>query len=52
MNLENLNLVELDAQEVKTLEGGGLIELCIAGSVICMWAFDKGVEYGRSLARN
>lgn len=40
MNLENLNLVELNAQEVKEVEGGLLIEtlLAIGGAVIYNWA--------------
>jgi hypothetical protein len=29
MNLDNLNLVELNAQEVKEVEGGFIIELLI-----------------------
>jgi len=27
MNLKNLNLIELDAQEMQNVDGGGLIEL-------------------------
>ncbi len=34
MNLENLNLVELNAQEVQEVEGGILLELFIPGLII------------------
>ena len=55
MNLEKLNLVELNAQEVKETEGGtwGVILTAIgmagAGAV---WLFEKGEEYGKRLAQN
>ncbi len=49
MNLENLKLVQLSTKEVEETEGGFLVELCIAGMGACMWAFDHGVAYGRSL---
>ena len=35
MNLENLNLVELNAQEMKDIEGGFLLELlCLVIGII------------------
>ncbi|WP_296684686.1 class IIb bacteriocin, lactobin A/cerein 7B family [Flavobacterium sp.] len=35
MNLENLNLVELNAQEMKDIEGGFLLELlCLVVGII------------------
>lgn len=55
MNLENLNLVELNAQEVQEVDGGywGLvltaIGMCGAGAA---WVFDKGEAYGKRLAQN
>ncbi|MDN3675515.1 hypothetical protein QWY99_21005 [Flavobacterium branchiarum] len=53
MNLENLNLVELNAQEVQEFEGGNfayaltIIGMCGAGAA---WVFDKGEAYGKYLA--
>ena len=34
MNLNNLNLVELNAQEVKETDGGGLLTLPITGFIL------------------
>ncbi|MCL9805869.1 class IIb bacteriocin, lactobin A/cerein 7B family [Flavobacterium amniphilum] len=52
-NLENLNLVELNAQEMREVEGGLMGEilgaLALAGGAMA-WAFEKGEAYGRSLA--
>ena len=39
MNLENLNLVELNAKETVEIEGGIL-------PVICIWAVCKGIGIG------
>lgn len=53
MNLENLNLVELNAQESSNIDGGifgiddlalGLL-LCVVGGVIADWdGFKKGIS--------
>nr|WP_315149013.1 class IIb bacteriocin, lactobin A/cerein 7B family [uncultured Flavobacterium sp.] len=54
MNLENLNLVELNAQEVRETEGGiyalllTAIGMSFAGAA---WIFEKGEAYGRKLAQ-
>lgn len=53
MNLEELNLVELNAQEVKEIDGGIWGPIVAAGVAVCgglAWAFDKGEAYGRNLA--
>jgi hypothetical protein len=39
MNLENLNIVELNAKETVEIEGGIL-------PVICIWAVCKGIGIG------
>lgn len=53
MNLENLNLVELNAQEVQEVEGGiwpiVLTGIGMAGAA-CAWAWDKGEALGKSMA--
>lgn len=50
MNLKEISLVQLSTTEVQETEGGMLIELFLAGVGCAMWAFDRGVTYGRSLA--
>jgi ABC-type multidrug transport system permease subunit len=40
MNLENLNLVELNAQEVEEIEGGGLLIFPITG-FICGYLYEE-----------
>ena len=53
MNLENLNLVELNAQEVKEVDGGIWAEIVAAAGMVgagCAWAFEKGEAFGRHLA--
>ena len=42
MNLEELNLVELNAQEVQEVEGGGILLLPITG-FICGYLYEKYV---------
>lgn len=42
MNLEELNLVELNAQEVQEVEGGGLLLFPIAGFV-CGYLYERYV---------
>ena len=53
-NLKNLNLVELNAQEVRETEGGWLQYLPVAVAVAAafVWAWDKGEELGKALAKN
>jgi hypothetical protein len=49
MNLENLNLVELNAQEEKEIDGGLLVEtlLTIGGAIIYNWSdIKKGFNDG------
>ena len=54
MNLENLNLVELNAQEVQEVGGGdwGII-LTVVGMVgaAMTWSFEQGQEMGEALAK-
>jgi hypothetical protein len=42
MNLENLNLVELNAQEAKTVEGGFLFRISFFGFNIYSWETGVG----------
>lgn len=53
MNLDNLILVELNAQEAKEVDGGYL-ELVITGiglaGAACAWAWEKGEALGKSIA--
>ena len=53
-NLKNLNLVELNAQEVKETEGGWLqyLPVAVAVGAAFVWAWDKGEELGKALAKN
>ena len=53
-NLKNLNLVELNAQEVKKIEGGWLqyLPVAVAVGAAFVWAWDKGEELGKALAKN
>ena len=47
MNLENLNLVELNAQEVQDVEGGfwGIVVGLVAAGIIADWDdFKKGIS--------
>lgn len=53
MNLNNLNLVELNAQEVQEVDGGWYaLALTAAGLVgaAMSWGFQKGEELGKALA--
>jgi len=55
MNLKKLNLAELNTQEMKKTEGGLVpwaIPAIIAGGAALAWAFEKGEEFGKSLAKN
>ena len=52
MNLENLNLVELNAQEKKETDGGdgGIILTLIGMSFGAMaWAYAEGKEMGHAI---
>lgn len=53
MCLEELNLVELNAQEVQEVEGGYwalvLTAVGMAGAA-CAWAWEKGEGLGKSMA--
>ena len=53
-NLKNLNLVELNAQEVRETEGGWLqyLPVAVAVGAAFVWAWDKGEELGKALAKN
>lgn len=56
MNLNNLNVVELNAQEVQNIDGGfwtaGLIVTAVATIGAGMaWAFDKGESLGAAIAK-
>jgi lactobin A/cerein 7B family class IIb bacteriocin len=56
MNLEKLNLVELNAQEVKETEGGFWTATIIITAVAAIgtsmsWAFDKGEQLGKAIAK-
>ena len=54
MNLDNLNLVELNAQEVKEVDGGDWgITLTVIGMVgaAMAWSFEQGQEMGEALAK-
>lgn len=54
MNLENLNLVELNAQELQEVDGG-IWGAIVAGAVAvgggCGWFFSKGEAFGRQIAQ-
>lgn len=53
VNLEDLNLVELNAQEVQEIEGGiwpiVLTAVGMAGAA-CAWAWEKGEGLGKAIA--
>ena len=53
MNLENFNLVELNAQEVQEVDGGYwplfLTAVGMAGAA-CAWAWEKGEGLGKAIA--
>ena len=53
-NLKNFNLVELNAQEVRETEGGWLqyLPVAVAVGAAFVWAWDKGEELGKALAKN
>ena len=53
-NLKNLNLVELNAQELKKTEGGWLqyLPVAVAVGAAFVWAWDKGEGLGKALAKN
>jgi hypothetical protein len=53
MNLENLNLVELNAQEKREIEGGmwGLVFTAVGmAGAACAWAWEKGESLGKAMA--
>ena len=52
-NLENYGVQELNAREIQETDGGFLEWIAVAVSVggIVVWAFEKGEELGKELAK-
>lgn len=52
-NLSKFGVQELNAQEVKNVQGGNMIVdlFALAGSAFA-WAFDKGQALGEAMAKN
>lgn len=54
MDLKKSNLIELNSSEMKQIEGGAFpwIPAIAAAGAAVAWAFEKGEEFGKSLAKN
>lgn len=55
MNINNYNVIELQEEDIQSIDGGLWIEIVISAAVATgaamAWAFDKGEELGAAIAK-